>query len=185
MRRALDRLYALSGALGAAFLVAICLIVLAQVGCNAIDAAIQLFGGEPIGLVIPSYAEFAGFFLAAASFLALAYTLRAGAHIRVLLVLQRLPAGVQRAAEYWCVVVGLFVSGYFAWYAWQLVAESFEYNDMSPGIVPVALWIPQSGMALGLSVLAVAFADELVGLLRGRAPPSYAQSETRGGGTSG
>jgi len=181
MRSALDRLYALSGALGAAFLVAICLVVLGQVGCNAIDAAIQLFGGEPIGLVIPSYAEFAGFFLAAASFLALAHTLRAGAHIRVLLVLQRLPAGVQRLAEYWCVLAGLFVSGYFAWYTWRLVAESLEYNDLSPGIVPVALWIPQSAMALGLSVLAVAFLDELVGLLRGRRP-SYAQSEDKAGG---
>jgi len=176
MRSALDRLYAASGALGAGFLVAICVIVLAQVGCNAIDAAIQLVGGEPIGLVIPSYAEFAGFFLAAASFLALAYTLRAGAHIRVLLVLQRLPAGAQRAAEFWCVAAALFVSAYFAWYAWKLVAESYSYNDRSPGIIAVALWIPQSAMALGLSVLAIALLDELVSLLRGR-PARYAQSE--------
>jgi len=181
MRTALDRLYAASGALGAAFIVAICLIVLAQVGCNAIDAVIQLFGGEAIGLVIPSYAEFAGFFLAAASFLALAYTLRAGAHIRVLLVLQRLPAGVQRAAELWCVSAALSVSAYFTWYAWKLVAESFAYNDMSPGIVPVALWIPQAAMALGLSVLAIALLDELLSLLRGR-PARYAQSEAASGG---
>jgi TRAP-type C4-dicarboxylate transport system permease small subunit len=176
MRSALDRLYAVSGALSAGFLVAICVIVLAQVGCNAIDAVIQLFGGEPIGLVIPSYAEFAGFFLAAASFLALAYTLRAGAHIRVLLVLQRLPASAQRAAELWCVAAASFVSAYFAWYTWKLVAESYAYNDMSPGIIPVALWIPQSAMALGLSVLAIALLDELVSLLRGR-PARYAQSE--------
>jgi TRAP-type C4-dicarboxylate transport system permease small subunit len=102
----------------------------------------------------------------------------------VLLVLQRLPAGVQRAAEYWCVAAGLFVSAYFAWYTWQLVAESLEYNDLSPGIVPVALWIPQSAMALGLSVLAVAFLDELVGLLRGHRP-GYAQSEDNAGGHGG
>jgi TRAP-type C4-dicarboxylate transport system permease small subunit len=159
MRSALDRLYAASGALSAAFLVAICLIVLAQVACNAVDAALPLVGRSPIGLVI-----------------ALAYTLRAGGHIRVRLLLQRLPAGAQRAAEYWCVCAALFVSGYFAWYCWRLVAESFEYQDMSPGIVPVALWIPQSAMALGLSVLAIAFVDELVGLLRGRRP-SYAEAE--------
>jgi len=176
MRSALDRLYAASGALSAAFLVAICLIVLGQVACNAIDAALPLFGRSPIGLVIPSYAEFAGFFLAASSFLALAYTLRADGHIRVRLLLQRLPAGAQRAAEYWCLCAALFVSAYFAWYAWRLVAESFEYNDMSPGIVPVALWIPQSAMALGLSVLAIAFLDELVGLLRGQRA-SYARAQ--------
>jgi TRAP-type C4-dicarboxylate transport system permease small subunit len=176
MRSALDRLYAASGALSAAFLVAICVIVLAQVACNAVDAALPLVGRSPIGLVIPSYAEFAGFFLAASSFLALAYTLRAGGHIRVRLLLQRLPAGAQRLAEYWCVCAALFVSAYFAWYCWRLVAESLAYHDMSPGIVPVALWIPQSAMALGLSVLAIAFVDELVGLMRGRRA-SYAQAE--------
>jgi len=40
----------------------------------------------------------------------------------------------------------------------------------------VPLWIPQSGMALGLVVLAVAFVDDLVATLRGRAT-SYARAE--------
>lgn len=181
MRRTLNGLYFASGALSAAFLVAICLVVLAQVGCNLIDAVITLFGGVPIGLVIPSYAEFAGFFLSAASFFALAYTLRKGEHIRVLLILHLLPSRVQRIAEFWCVAAALFVSAYFAWYAWKLVAESLEFNDMSPGIVPVALWIPQSAMAIGLSVLAIAFLDELIGLLRGR-DASYAKTEGDSGG---
>ena len=176
MRTFLDRLYAASGAAAAAFLVAIGVVVLLQVGCNAIDALIKAAGGTPLGLVIPSYAEFAGFFLAASSFLALAHTLRGAAHIRVLLLLHRLPARAQRLAEYWCVCAGAFVSGYFAWYTWLLVAESVEYNDLSPGIVPVPLWIPQTAMALGLTVLTVAFADELVRLARGR-ETSYARAE--------
>ena len=181
MRSALDRLYWVSGVLAAGFLVAICAIVLAQVACNAVDAVIALFGREPLGLVVPSYAEFAGFFLTATSFFALASTLRAGGHIRVLLLLHRLPQPLQRAAEFWCVGVALAVSAYFSWYTWKLVAESIEYNDMSPGIVPVALWLPQSTMALGLSVLAIALADELVGLVRGRRP-SYAETEAQTGG---
>ena len=181
MRAALDRLYSASGLLAAAFVAAICAIVLGQVACNTIDAVIALFGGAPLGLVIPSYAEFAGFFLTAASFLALASTLRAGGHIRVLLLLHRLPRRVQRAAELWCVAAALAVSAYFAWYAWKLVAESIEFNDMSPGIVPVALWMPQSAMALGLSVLAIALLDELLGLARGRGA-SYAESEAQAEG---
>ena len=76
MRRLLDLIYRASGAVAALFLVAICVVVLLQVGANLIDALIKLFGGEPLGLVIPSYAEFAGFFLAGSSFFALAYTLR-------------------------------------------------------------------------------------------------------------
>jgi len=176
MRALLDGLYRASGALAAFFLVAIALVVLLQVGANLVDALIKAFGGEPIGLVIPSYAEFAGFFLAAASFLALAYTLRAGGHIRVALVLQRLGSGARHAAELWCVAAGAAISAYFTWYAWGLVLESIEFGDLSPGIVPVPLWIPQSAMALGLAVLAIALVDELVSLLRGGAP-SYAEAE--------
>jgi len=176
MRALLDRLYRASGAVAAFFLVAICVVVLLQVGANLVDALIKAFGGEPIGLVIPSYAEFAGFFLAASSFLALAYTLRAGAHIRVELVLQRFGPGARRLAETWCVAVSAAISAYFTWYTVGLVLESIEFGDLSPGIVPVPLWIPQAAMAIGLAVLAIALLDELVSLLRGGAP-RYMQAD--------
>jgi TRAP-type C4-dicarboxylate transport system permease small subunit len=179
MRAFLDWLYRASGAVAAFFLVAICTVVLLQVGANLIDALIKAFGREPIGLVIPSYAEFAGFFLAASSFLALAYTLRAGGHIRVELVLQRFGTRGRRAAEIWCVAASAAVSIYFAWYCARLVLESIEFGDVSPGIVPVPLWIPQSTMALGLAVLAIALLDELVSLIRGGAA-RYAQAAAPG-----
>ena len=166
MRAFLDWLYRASAALAACFLVAICVMVLLQVGANLIDAVIAATGGTPKGLLIPSYADFAGFFLAASSFLALASTLRHGAHIRVLLVISRFSGRTRRLTELWCVVVGAAVSAYFSWYTIRLVAESFEYNDLSPGIVPVPLWIPQTAMALGLVILTVAFVDDLVRLVR-------------------
>lgn len=166
MRAFLDWLYRASAALAAFFLVAICVIVLLQVGANLIDAVIAAAGGTPEGLLIPSYADFAGFFLAASSFLALASTLRHGTHIRVLLVVSRFSGRTRRFVELWCVAVGAAVSAYFTWYTIQLVAESLEYNDLSPGIVPVPLWIPQTAMALGLVILTVAFVDDLVRLIR-------------------
>jgi TRAP-type C4-dicarboxylate transport system permease small subunit len=173
MRASLDWLYRASGALAALFLVAIAVIVLLQVGANLVDAVIKASGGEPYGLVIPSYAEIAGFFLAAASFFALAYTLRHRAHIRVELLLHRFGPRAQFVIEVWCAAVGAALSGYFAWYSFALVRESLEFGDVSPGIVPIALWVPQSAMALGLAVLTIALVDDLVVLLRGRAP-SYA-----------
>jgi TRAP-type C4-dicarboxylate transport system permease small subunit len=179
MRGFLDWLYRASGALAAAFLVAICAIVLLQVGANLVDETARLLGAEPPGLVIPSYAEFAGFFLAASSFLALAYTLRTGGHIRVSLVVQHVPARVRHGLEIWCVAAGGAVTGYFTWYTLLLTLESLEYGDLSPGMVPVALWIPQSSMALGLAILTVAFVDEFVGLLRGAAP-SYEAAKPEG-----
>lgn len=168
MRQALDRLYLASGVLAAVFLLAIVAIVLAQVMANAVDAVSRALTGEAIGLVIPSYAEFAGFFLAASSFLALAYSLRAGAHIRVTLVLQHVGPRWRRLAEAWCAAAGAAMAGYFAWYTVLLVLESLRFGDVSPGMVPVPLWVPQTAMALGLIVLTVALVDGFVGVLRGR-----------------
>ncbi|MDJ0951370.1 MAG: TRAP transporter small permease [Alphaproteobacteria bacterium] len=172
MRRVLDFIYQASGALAAFFLVAICAIVLLQVGANLVDFIVKAVTGEPIGLVIPSYAEFAGFFLAASSFLALAYTLRHGGHIRVNLIIQHIGGRRRRGIELWCVAAAALMSGYFAFYAVNLTLESLEFGDLSFGMVPVPLWIPQSSLALGAIIVTIALVDEFVCVLRG-AEPSY------------
>ena len=168
MRRLLDAFYALCGAAAAAFLAAICLAVLVQVGANVANAATEAVFGEAIGLIVPSYADFTGFFLAASSFLALAYTMRHGSHIRVSLVIQNFGPSMRRWIDMGGAAVGAGLAGYAAWYATLLCLESFEYNDMSPGLVAVPLWIPQSAMAFGLAALAVALLDDLAALAAGR-----------------
>ena len=170
MRRALDSLYRLSGAVAATFLLAICGIVLLQVGANILDSAATLVTGEPVGLVVPSYAEFTGYFLVAASFLALANTLRAGSHIRVSLLIRGLPKGPRRLVELWSTAAGAVLSAYFAWFAIGMVIDSYHFNDVSPGIIAVPIWIPQSSMALGLVIFVIALTDEFATLLRGGTP---------------
>ena len=155
IRKLLDRLYQLSGGAAAFFLVLICLVVTLQVIFNFIT---KLFGTS-VALTIPSYAEFAGFFLAAASFLALAYTLNKGGHIRVTLVLQFLPQKARLVFE----VAGLFVCAitaiYATWFMGKLALDSYSFGDMSPGIIAIPLWIPQSSLVIGLGVFAIALTD--------------------------
>ena len=134
---------------------------------NLADRLSTLLTGSAIGLTIPSYADFTGFLLAAASFLALAHTLREGAHIRVVLLVSRLPEKMHRLVEIWCLGFGLAVTLYFAWYTALLTYESYTYNDLSPGMIAVPIWIPQIAMLFGLIVLAVALVDELVAVGRG------------------
>lgn len=172
MRGLLDFVYRASGALAAFLMVAICGVVLLQVGANIVDKFMEWTTGEPIGLVIPSYADFAGFFLVGATFLALPYTLRRGSHIRVTLVLQAFGPRTRHVAELWCVLAAGLLSGYFTVYVIRLALDSHRYGDVSYGMVPVPLWIPQTAMALGLAVLTLAFADEFVSILRG-ARPTY------------
>ncbi len=177
MRKSLNRLYRLSGYLAAFFIFAICLVVIGQVALNLIDQLAGLLTGSAIGLTIPSYSDFTGFFLAAASFLALAYTLREGGHIRVTLFLLALPAGLRRAFEIWAVGLAAAATIYLSFYAIRLTHESFTYGDLSSGIVPVPIWIPQTSMTVGLIILSIALVDELFGLLTGKSPTYEGKGE--------
>jgi TRAP-type C4-dicarboxylate transport system permease small subunit len=172
MRGFLNVLYRVSGALAAVCLAAICVIVLLQVGANLLDEIVAWLTGAPIGLVISSYAEFTGFFLVAASFLALAYTLRAGGHIRVSLIIQHITGSRRRWIELWCIGAAAGITAYFAYFAIRLVLESIEFGDVSPGMVPVPLWLPQTTIGVGLVILVIALVDEFVSVLRGN-EPSY------------
>ena len=181
MRKLLDSLYLASGWAAAFFIGAICSLVVAQVCLNLIDRISGLITGTAIGLTIPSYADFTGFFLAAASFLALAHTLRQGGHIRVTLLISNLPGPIARALEFWCILVAAAISIYFSWYTIILVRESYEFHDLSPGMIAVPLWIPQTAMLIGLLILSIALIDEFIGLIRDRAP-SYTGNEQEGSG---
>ena len=179
MRKLLDAVYHASGVCAATCLLAICSIVLLQVGANLIDTLAGWITGAPIGLVVPSYAEFAGFFLAAASFLALAHALRAGSLIRVTLVVRHFTGRWRRGVNLWCTGAGAVLAGYFSVYTVRLVVESITFGDVSPGMVPVPLWIPQSAMALGLIIFTIALIDAFVEVLRGGKPSYLAASMDR------
>jgi len=166
MRAALELLYKASGLAAGFFLVAIAVLTAAQIS------------GRLLGLPAYSFDDFAGFSMAASSFLGLAYTLRANEHIRMTLVLHHTRPLARRALEIACLAIAAFLVGLFAWFTCDMTLTSYELNDVSQGLVPVPLWIPQSGIALGLVVLAIAFVDDLVAAVRGR-PTSYATAETQ------
>jgi len=181
MRKFLDGLYLASGWLAGFFIAAICILVVSQVCLNLVDRVAGLLRGTAIGLAIPSYSDFTGFFLATASFLALAHTLRQGAHIRVTLFISHLPAGLARLLDFWCITAAAGISVYFSYYTAILVWESYQFHDLSSGIIAVPLWIPQTAMFVGLVILSIALIDEFIGLLRGKSP-SYASTEAEATG---
>ena len=176
MRAFLDRLYLYSGVAAAVCLIAICLIVVAQVSLRMIDNLSFLLTGDRYGLMVPSAAEFSGFFLAGASFLALAHTLRHGAHIRVNLFIRNARGPLRRAIEGFCLSVAAAITAFFTWNTALMVVDSWQFHEVSFGIVPVPLWIPQGFMLAGLVILLIALLDDLWRVLRGL-PPSYAPHE--------
>ena len=116
------------------------------------------------GLVFNGGASYAGYAMAATSFLALAYTFDHDAHIRVSLFLQQ--AGRwRRGAELWCYTLGSAAACFLAWYAVKATRLSYRINDVSQGQDATPLWMPQLFMAVGAVVFAVAVVDHLVRLV--------------------
>lgn len=128
---------------------------------------LQILGGLS-DLYVRGTDAYAGYAMAASSFFALASTLKRGEHIRVTLILQRFKGRVRRALEFWCLSVAVVMSAFFAWYAWDMVYWSWEFESRSDSMDATLLWIPQTAMALGMTVLAIAFLDEFVEIARGR-----------------
>jgi TRAP-type C4-dicarboxylate transport system permease small subunit len=124
-------------------------------------------GGGVFGYVTRSLDEFAGYCMAASAFLAFAYAYSANEHIRVTLLMQHLRGAARRLMEIWCHGVGLLLAGYFAYFSVKMTVVSWQLNDLSQGLVPVPLWLPQLGMAVGAAVFAIAVADRLAAILLG------------------
>ncbi len=155
MRKALDWLYDSTAWLAALAMVALLISVLLSVA------------GRQFHFHISGTDAYAGYFMAAAGFLALAHTLKRGEHIRVTLLSSRLTGGYKRALEIWALGVAVFLSGLFAVYSLRLAWQSHTMNDISTSNDATPLWIPQIAMALGTVVLLIAFVDELVQEIRG------------------
>ncbi len=147
LRKVLEGLFRLSELLAALMGLFILLVILAQVA------------GRYLGFVVPSALEMAGFATAGLIFLGLAPTLRAGGHIRVRVLLERLPKPAKRWAESMALGLGLLATLYATWHAWLRVGESYRYGDLAPGLLPLPLWLPQSFLAAGLTFFTLALLE--------------------------
>lgn len=126
---------------------------------TAFAAVVAGMADRWFGLGLRGLDAYAGYAIAAALFLALPGTLQRGEHIRVTLLLQRLPARARDFMEAWCLAVGVALSWALAFYACRLVWVSWQTRDVSPASDATPLWLPQTAMALGCIGLAVAMAD--------------------------
>lgn len=150
----LHRLYRISGLLSAASLVLICVLIMAQVIARN------------LGSTVRDAEEFAAWAMAAAGFFGLPYALHCGSHIRVEVIMRFIPRSLHHPMEVVVSVIGLGLSAYLAWYCTAFVIESYRFNEVSQGLIPVPLWLPQLPMAIGTILLTIAFGERLVRVLR-------------------
>lgn len=152
VRRALDTLYQMGGYIAALFLLTILLLITAQMVARW------------AGMTIPGASNYAGYAMAGSSFLAFAYALNTGSHIRVTLALTAL-GRYRRWGELWCLLIGALVATYMLRYAWNAVYWSRTLGDVSQGQDATPLWIPQLVMVIGAALLTLCLWDNFIRML--------------------
>ncbi|NJM43828.1 MAG: TRAP transporter small permease [Brachymonas sp.] len=156
MRKFLNALYDGAASLAALFMVLMLVMVLLSIL------------GRQFGFYVRGTDAYAGYFLAATGFLALAHTLKRGEHIRVTLLITKLKGFPQKVFEIWSLFAASALSCVAAYYSGKLAWGSWKFHDISTGNDATPLWIPQIAMVVGTTILAIAFIDELVMELRGK-----------------
>jgi TRAP-type C4-dicarboxylate transport system permease small subunit len=139
-----------------------CVALLAAFGAVALGIAARLARWN-----LPGLDAYAGYAIAAALFLALPGTLVRGEHIRVTLVMERVPARLRAGLEWWGLLAALALAGYMAWFAARLAWFSWTTDDVSTGADATPLWIPQLAVVLGCAGFALALLHALVRRWRG------------------
>jgi TRAP-type C4-dicarboxylate transport system permease small subunit len=164
LRRGLDALYLAGGVAGALALVAIAVLILASVVARQ------------IGRVVPSADDMTAFAVAGSAMLPLAYTFRHAAHIRVDLIIGRFKGPARTALEALLLTISAAMIGFFAYAAFDQMTDSFEFEEVSQGMLKIPLWLPQMAMPVGAGLFALALLDDLVVVLTG-GMPSYRVGE--------
>ncbi|EHR72833.1 TRAP-type C4-dicarboxylate transport system, small permease component [Burkholderiales bacterium JOSHI_001] len=167
LRRALDALYLGAGALAAGFVALIAVLMVGQ--------SLARMASIRTGAVN----DVVAWCCAASAFLAMAHAFKHGDFVRVTLLLEKASPRWRRALEIFSLAVGTAATAYLAWWANRFTCESWEFNDVAQGLLPLPLWIPQASFAAGALLLWVAVVDEFIIVLRGGRPSYVVAVEQR------
>ncbi len=117
--------------------------------------------------------EMSEYALALGASWALAYTLKAGGHVRVDIVLPHFPDRVRNLLDAFAMAIMAVFAATVSFFLWKLVASSYAIGATGHSIIQTPQWLPQAMMASGYSFLGlVAFTSFLGHLLGAEESPS-------------
>jgi len=158
LRAVLDAVYLTSAVLGAVCVALICILMVSQ------------SVGREFGVNTGATNDIVSWLCAAAAFLTMAHAFKHGDFVRVTLVLEKVSPQTRRVLELVCLFIALVAVAYLAWWACRFTYQSFEFNELAQGLLPLPIWIPQMSFAFGSVLLLVAVFDEFVIVARGGVP---------------
>jgi TRAP-type C4-dicarboxylate transport system permease small subunit len=107
-----------------------------------------------LGFSSKTTTEITGYMLAFGMGWSFAYTLTERAHIRIDVLVNRLPLGVRQYLHAIALLLLAIFAVFIAWAAWSVVQESLEFDAHDNSAMSIPLVLPQGLWALGIVVFA-------------------------------
>lgn len=111
--------------------------------------------------------EYSAYGLAIIIFLGAGYTLKEKAHIRITLIVDRLPLKI---ANVLILVTATFTTafmGYLWYYLYKMMFSSYRYGSTSGTLTETLLWIPQAFLVIGASAFTLQLLAEIIRAFQG------------------
>jgi len=112
---------------------------------------------------IPGAVEGTGLLMPYIVFFAFAYTLVVGGHVRVGLLLDRLPIRFQLRAEVLACIIGIAFFGMLTYYGWIHFWESFVIREFMMAPIKLPWWVGKLALPIGSFIITVQFLLLLLG----------------------
>lgn len=129
---------------------------------------------------IPAAFEFMATMMVVNVFLAVSLAQARRQHIRVEVLVNRLPRTLQRVTDVVQYLLAVAFFGLIAWFAWPAAVHSFNVGEYAPGLINFPVWPARFILAFGATLAGIQCCFDIVGLFaqRYRSIDSRHHSET-------
>jgi TRAP-type C4-dicarboxylate transport system permease small subunit len=116
---------------------------------------LDVLGRRFAGMSSGATDEFGGYALAVGGIWALAFALTTDSHVRIDVLLPRLPPRLRACLDYAAMAAMAFFAAVVAYYSWKLAIESLLTDARAMSFLRTPLFLPQGCLAIGFSAMAV------------------------------
>ena len=154
LTKSLDRVY-----LGMGYLCGTMFLLL------ALFITYQVIARKLGGIMAPGMDLMSGYTMAMATTWAFSYALRTGSHVRIDVLLPFMSPKVRWMADQIALGSIVFFISITSWKTWVMVLKSYEIGAVTNTYPLTPLWIPQSVVAFGFSMLALTAIHMMVNMI--------------------
>ncbi|MFC1917222.1 TRAP transporter small permease subunit [Chloroflexota bacterium] len=112
--------------------------------------------------------EVGGYLFVATGFLAAAYVVHLGGHIRVDIIVDRFPAGLKRAADAFTLTLAMVYSVVLCWQGWNMAWRAYTYDWHASTPLGTPIFFPMLLIPIGGGLLCLQLLVSIYGHVTGR-----------------